>query len=324
VGISPMVAFARHLVSEGFRRRRMRPLHLIQLARSEDLRDFGAELRALAQRAKRSTRLHVVLDDSAGAPEGAIRGPLTIDLLKALLPFDDHEFFLCGPPGFMQALYDGLRDLGVRDARIQAEAFGPSSLKRRPDGEAVLLPPLPPPAQQATVSFTLSGDAAEWAPERGTLLEFAEGKGLNPPFSCRAGHCGSCATRITAGRVTYAEPTAWRPAQKAPVALAIQGQRLAEQRVLRAERGLQAGRRDADGRRQLSRRRAFVAMAPEQVHRGVQGLFPVKGPGQQLLDRRRAWTARAVRRAPAAAPQQLPRALSSMPDRPAACPPPDR
>ena len=139
------------------------------------------------------------------------KGPLTIDLLKTLLPFDDHEFFLCGPPGFMQALYDGLRDLGVRDGRIQAEAFGPSSLTRRPDG-TVALAPQAPAAQQATVTFTRTGGAAEWTPARGTLLAFAEGKGLNPPFSCRAGHCGSCATRMTAGAVTYAEPTAWRPA----------------------------------------------------------------------------------------------------------------
>lgn len=212
VGITPMVAFARHLVAEGFRHRRTRPLHLIQVARSDGLRAFGNELLSLVQRAKGAMKLHVVLDESDNAPEGARKGPLTMDLLKSLLPFDDHEFFLCGPPGFMQAVYDGLRDLGVRDERIRAEAFGPSSLKRRPDGTTAALPPPVPPAKQATVTFTRNGEAAEWTPERGTLLEFAEGKGLNPPFSCRAGHCGSCATRMTAGRVTYAEPTAWRPA----------------------------------------------------------------------------------------------------------------
>ena len=213
VGITPMVAFARHLVTEGFRNRRTRPLHLIQVARNERMRAFGDELQALQQRSQGAMRLHVVLGSSKGAPAGALQGPLTIDLLKSLLPFDDHEFFLCGPAGFMQALYDGLRDLGVRDARIQAEAFGPSSLKRRPDGLAVPPPSPEPPATQATVVFTRSGGAAEWTAERGTLLEFAEGKGLNPPFSCRAGHCGSCSTRMTAGRVTYPEPTAWRPAE---------------------------------------------------------------------------------------------------------------
>ena len=228
VGITPMVAFARHVVAEGFRQRRTRPLHLIQVARDSAVRAFGDELQALVQRANGAMRLHVVLGSGDGAPEGVQKGahesmhvsthvsthkgPLAIDLLKSLLPFDDHEFFLCGPPGFMQALYDGLRDLGVRDERIQAEAFGPSSLKRRPDGTVAAPPPPAPAAKQATVSFTRTGDAAEWTPERGTLLEFAEGKGLSPPFSCRAGHCGSCATRITAGAVTYAEPTAWRPA----------------------------------------------------------------------------------------------------------------
>jgi uncharacterized protein len=213
VGITPMVAFARHVVTEGFRNRRTRPLHLIQVARSEDLRAFGDELQALVLRAKGAMKLQVVLDEGDGAPEGALKGPLTMELLKSLLPFDDHEFFLCGPPAFMQALYDGLLDLGVRDARIQAEAFGPSSLKRRPDGITAAATPPAPAARQATVTFLRSGDAAEWTAERGTLLEFAEGKGLNPPFSCRAGHCGSCATRMTAGRVTYTEPTAWRPAE---------------------------------------------------------------------------------------------------------------
>ncbi len=213
VGITPMVAFARHLVTEGFRHRRTRPLHLIQVARDGSVRAFGNELGELVQRAKGAMKLHVVLSSGDGAPDGTHQGPLSIDLLKTLLPFDDHEFFLCGPSGFMQALYDGLRDLGVRDERIQAEAFGPSSLKRRPDGTAALPPPPAPAAQQATVSFTRTGEVAEWTPARGTLLEFAEGKGLNPPFSCRAGHCGSCATRMTAGAVTYAEPTAWRPGE---------------------------------------------------------------------------------------------------------------
>lgn len=136
VGVTPMVAFARHLVTEGFRNRRPRPLHLVQVARDQSQRAFGQELSDLVQHAKGAMKLHVVLDKGDGGPEGFHPGPLTIDLLKSLLPFDDHEFFLCGPPGFMQSLYDGLRDLGVRDARIQAEAFGPSSLKRRAGGAA--------------------------------------------------------------------------------------------------------------------------------------------------------------------------------------------
>jgi len=211
VGITPMVSFARHLVAEGFRLRRTRPTHLIQVARDTQVRAFASEFHALANRAGGALKLHIVQDD--GAP-GTQPGPLTIDTLKSILPFDDHEFFLCGPPGFMQALYDGLRELGVRDQRIQAEAFGPASLKRRPDDAvAASAAPPEPAATEATVVFHRSGNTAVWTPSHGSLLEFAEGQGLSPPYACRAGHCGSCLTPLRAGRVTYAEPTAWKPGE---------------------------------------------------------------------------------------------------------------
>ena len=75
VGITPMVAFARHLVTEGFRHRRTRPLHLIQVARDEALRAFGDELQALVQRAKGAMKLHVVLDRATARPRRALPGP---------------------------------------------------------------------------------------------------------------------------------------------------------------------------------------------------------------------------------------------------------
>ena len=219
VGITPMLAFLRHIVAEGFRHRRTRPTQLIQVAHDAERRAFADELRTLAQRGGDAVRVHTVLSDLTGAAPDALQGPLSIELLKRLLPFDDHEFFLCGPGGFMQALYDGLRELGVRDARIQAEAFGPSALRRRPDAEAAPLTTAAPsaappaPARQASVVFQRSGAAAVWTPAHGSLLEFAEGKGLAPPFSCRAGHCGSCATRIVAGQVSYARLPEWQPAE---------------------------------------------------------------------------------------------------------------
>ena len=41
----------------------------------------------------------------------------------------DYEFFVCGPPAFMQSVYDGLRTFNIADNRIHAEAFGPASLR---------------------------------------------------------------------------------------------------------------------------------------------------------------------------------------------------
>ena len=207
VGITPMLAFLRHIVAEGFRHRRTRPVHLIQVAHDSSVRAFGAELDELEARAKGAVHAHLVLGQGGTDVQ---RGPLTMEHLKRWLPFDDHEFYLCGPGGFMQAIYDGLRELGVRDGRIHAEAFGPASLRRRPDDAAPAVPPPAPAATQAIVLFTRSGAEAAWTPAQGTLLELAEAQGLSPPYSCRAGHCGSCNTPLRSGRVTYAEPTAWQ------------------------------------------------------------------------------------------------------------------
>ena len=104
----------------------------------------------------------------------------------------------------MQAVCDMLTDLGVRDARIMAEAFGPASLKRRveekPAAEAADV------ADEAVVSFAASGFEQPWTPEDGTLLELAEAHGLKPAYGCRSGACGSCAVKLKAGKVAY--PTA--------------------------------------------------------------------------------------------------------------------
>jgi hypothetical protein len=111
----------------------------------------------------------------------------------------------------MQMLYDGLRDLGVRDERVHAEAFGPASLQRRRDAAAATV--AAPVAERASVTFVRSAEVAAWTPEKGTLLELAEDIGLSPPFSCRAGQCGSCTTPLLSGQVVYRETPSWRPAE---------------------------------------------------------------------------------------------------------------
>jgi hypothetical protein len=152
-----------------------------------------------------------VLSDTTGAIEGEdyeASGRIDPALLRAALPFDDYDFYLCGPASFMQSLYDGLRSLNIADARIHAEAFGPASLQRSAsDGAAGR----PAPAQEPVpVTFTRSGKDARWTPESGSLLELAESAGLAPEFSCRGGSCGTCRTRILAGAVTYRKQPEFR------------------------------------------------------------------------------------------------------------------
>lgn len=214
VGITPMLAMLRDIVHEGLRTRRVRPAILFQAARHKADRAFDAELSGLAAAAQGAVRLVRVLSDPTGAEAGRdydAAGRIDMALLTRFLAFDDYDFYLCGPPGFMQALYDGLRGYGVADCRIHAESFGPASLARDAGGAAAAPAPARRPASAVPVSvaFLESLKEARWTPGSGTLLDLAEARGLAPASGCRAGSCGTCRTRLLKGEVTYIrEPAA--------------------------------------------------------------------------------------------------------------------
>ncbi|OED08253.1 pyridoxamine 5'-phosphate oxidase family protein [Burkholderia sp. A2] len=205
VGVTPMLAMLRHIVYEGARKRGTRKTWFFHAARSVKERAFGDEIGELASAANGAVNVVRVLSDATGAREGDefdVVGRIDANLLRATLPFDDYDFYLCGPSGFMQAVYDGLRDLNVADHRIHAESFGPSGLKRRVDSGAST--PLRAPADTPTpVAFVKSGKEARWQPGSGSLLDLAEARGLTPEYGCRGGSCGTCRTRIIEGAVTY-------------------------------------------------------------------------------------------------------------------------
>lgn len=206
VGITPMMSMVRNVLNDP---QNQRPLTVFYAAQTTGQRAFHAELRRAEEVSGGRIRYLSVI----GRPEEGDRtgvdfhaeGRISPDLIRETLALDDYEFFLCGPPGFMQAVYDMLLGLGVRDERVFAEGFGPAALKRRLDvGTKAFVPE--PEAQSATVTFAASRKAVEWKAGGATLLELAEAQGLTPPFSCRGGSCGSCLTRRIAGKVAYRTP----------------------------------------------------------------------------------------------------------------------
>jgi len=206
VGVTPMLAMLRHLVHEGMRKRYQRPVWLFQSAHSKAGLAFGEEIAALVNAGKGGVRhVRVVSQADQNEQDVKVSGRIDIALLKQSLPFDDYDFYLCGPAAFMQQMYDGLRAMNVTDARIHAEAFGPSGLQRQVDEQAARVPLAPPAAHAVPVVFMRSAKEARWMPESGSLLELAEQRGLDPESSCRDGRCGTCRTRVLQGEVTYAK-----------------------------------------------------------------------------------------------------------------------
>ena len=199
IGITPLLAMLRALSTHEPDRKAV----LVTAARHADDHAFQAEIAALGGKMPNLT-LHTrysepdvaspIRPDSVGFVDAA--------LLEALLPGTDADVYLCGPAPFMTAMDQALSRLGVAEARIRHEAFGPATLERRrppPRSEASQVVP----QEAALVTFAQSGVTAPFDRRALNLLEFAEDQGLSPPFSCRSGSCGSCATRKLAGRVRY-------------------------------------------------------------------------------------------------------------------------
>jgi ferredoxin-NADP reductase/phenylpropionate dioxygenase-like ring-hydroxylating dioxygenase large terminal subunit len=208
VGITPMIAMASHIVEEGRRTGKFRPVWFIHGTNNGRVHAFSKHIRELAGEHP-AMNLHVRYsqpggDDRLGTTHHG-EGHVTIDVLKELLPLNDYDFYLCGPPPFMQSLYDGLTGIGVRRERIHYESFG-SGTALKPEAKTEAPARTGPISDGAVpIRFAKSAVTAEWSRDKGTLLELAEAVGLAPVFGCRSGICGTCATRITSGAVDYIE-----------------------------------------------------------------------------------------------------------------------
>lgn len=109
-----------------------------------------------------------------------------------LTDLDSPTFFLCGPKGFMDNARQILSTLDVQQERILQESFGESkrSTEFHPQESRAV----------ETVVFLRSQKVCQVSTEC-TLLDLADKNGVQIPFGCRQGLCGTCATRLLSGEV---------------------------------------------------------------------------------------------------------------------------
>ena len=218
VGLTPLVAMANVLAKQGTRKTWF--IHACENARVHAL---GNEMRELDERHENITTCFAYRQPDECDRIGVdydYEGVICHELLKSLLPIDDYEFYLCGPPGFMQAVFDTLIKAGITEDHISYEFFGPATVLR-PTVEQMPLASQTVQADQSrsadedlalpTITFSDSGITATWDPELDSLLEFAEAQGLMPDFSCRSGVCSTCECKLVSGELDYTEPPLEEP-----------------------------------------------------------------------------------------------------------------
>jgi ring-1,2-phenylacetyl-CoA epoxidase subunit PaaE len=183
---------------------------------------FAEELLALKDRYLERLALYFVLSREPQDVE-LFNGRLDGDKVRSLgtTLFDPSAvdaFYLCGPGTMLESTREALLSLGVDGTRIHAERYAtevsavagdravagdsPSKQGQSPQGQS--------PIQ---VSVEMDGRRRSFAmPSSGmTVLEAAEAEGLDLPYSCRAGVCSTCRTKVTRGEVTMKENYALEP-----------------------------------------------------------------------------------------------------------------
>jgi len=114
-------------------------------------------------------------------------------------PLRIDEFFVCGPGSMVKELSAALRELGA-PGKIHVERFAVDGAGR---GAAAADPAVPDVrAAGAEISVTIDGRQRGFRMVAGrTILESAEAAGLALPYSCRAGVCSTCRTKVVSGSI---------------------------------------------------------------------------------------------------------------------------
>ena len=138
---------------------------------------------------------------------------VSVDLFKRILPSNNYDYYMCGPPPMMNTIVPALEEWNVPEKHIHFEAFGPATVKKTKTEANKEATEASSASAGVKITFAKSGKTLDWDPEIGSILDFAEENEVDIDFGCRAGNCGTCITAIKEGEADYlnepgAEPEA--------------------------------------------------------------------------------------------------------------------
>ena len=199
-GVTPVMSILKTALADG-----TGPVTFFYANRSENDVIFGAQLRELQHRhAGRLTVIHW-LETLQGLPTERALATLFAPLART------HSAYVCGPGPFMDAVHAGLAKAKFDHRNVHTEVYNSLSgdpfedieLDEVSDAEA---------AEAAHVEVELDGQTHELAwPRSRSLVDVMLAAGLDAPYSCQEGECGSCACTLLEGTVEMAETGALDP-----------------------------------------------------------------------------------------------------------------
>lgn len=217
VGVTPMLAMLHGAAATGAGA--SRTIWWLHSARDRAHQSFANEADDLLVALHASRRCVIYSRPAPGDTLGQDfdrSGHLSVELLHELGIPKDADFYLCGPPGFLDDFQKGLSAWGIPWPRVHVELFG-AAPARTPGifGVAAASPHRPdgPEGGGPMVTFSRSGLAVRWDSRFGSLLELAEACAVPVRWACRSGVCHNCETGLVEGELVYAPEPLDPPAE---------------------------------------------------------------------------------------------------------------
>ncbi len=169
IGITPIIAMARTLHAQ----RSEFSMHYC--GRSASRMAFVEELK----RSSFKDSVHIHADDGVGYQPFDVQAELCN-------PEPDTHLYVCGPGGFMNHVLDSAKSSGWTESQLHREFFAAAPIDTSGDGSFEM-------------KLAKSGQSFQ-VPAKKTALEVLLAQGLDIPFSCESGVCGTCLTRVVEGK----------------------------------------------------------------------------------------------------------------------------
>jgi ring-1,2-phenylacetyl-CoA epoxidase subunit PaaE len=213
-GITPVLSVVRMLLARGAGR------VIVFYGNSGTARTMCLEeLLALKDRYLGRLALHFLMSrepQEVALYNGRIDAQRVREFASALFaPREVTEYFVCGPGDMIEQVSGALRELGVEPSRVHAEHFTVATTGGEASAGIALRsaqPPLPPAApgrarDSAEVTILMDGRRRSFSMKMDdeTVLDAAARAGVELPFSCRAGVCSTCRTKVVRGEVAMAQ-----------------------------------------------------------------------------------------------------------------------
>jgi 3-ketosteroid 9alpha-monooxygenase subunit B len=189
-GVTPVMSILKTALATG-----TGPITFFYANRTENDVIFAAELRELLAKNPGRLTLHHWLESLQGLPTAKALATVFKPMAAT------HSAYICGPGPFMDAVHEGLAKAKFDHHNVHTEVY--NSLSGDPFEEVELGEvSAEEAAEAAEVEVELDGETHVLAwPRSRSLIDIMVAAGLDAPYSCQEGECGSCACTLSEGTV---------------------------------------------------------------------------------------------------------------------------